>query len=122
MQLVDEEPHGVLDPQVVRDLARDRHDRERQAIAIDECLALGTEEFRDDELARADCGLVEAHRDDAAAVSERDARSDLLGPAYHANRALCRLRVDLCANSKFDGAADSDDLVGSHVNNRKLFF
>ena len=44
----------------------------------------------------------------------------LLAPADHANRALRRLRVDLCAEVEFDGAAGSDDFVGSHVGRDRL--
>ncbi len=111
-QLIEIETDGVLEPNVRRDATSDRDHRERQAMAINELPAFGTEEFFNDQFARADCIVVNPHRDDAAAFGQGDASVEQFRPACNPNCALCRLRINLCTKRELDGAAGGDDLIG----------
>jgi hypothetical protein len=113
--LVDEQANRVLDSEPVGDLARDRDDRERQPEVVDELLALDAEQLRDDQLARADHGVIEPHRHDATALADTHVGVDRAVSANDADRGLCRPRVDRSGEGEFDRAADGDDLVGADV-------
>ena len=101
----------MLDPQPCGELARERRDRERQPIGVDEPLALRAEQLRDHEPAGAQHGLVDVDAHEAAALGDLDAHAARLAPAGHADRALGRLLLDGRGEGQLDGAARGDDLI-----------
>lgn len=84
----DHEAHRMLLPELEWHVAGEWQYREAQRVPVDESFALRVWQLRDDQRARADRRLVEAHDDDATECLELVARRDRVAATCDVVRSL----------------------------------